>query len=194
MNPAYRKTGKWLSYILRHHPETIGIRLDADGWVAVETLLRQAQAHGQDLSRPLLAAVVAHDDKQRFTFSADGRQIRAAQGHSTAQVAMRLPETCPPALLYHGTARRFLAPIRAQGLLPGSRHHVHLSADTDTARRVGSRHGAPVVLRVDAAAMQATGHVFYHSDNGVWLTATVPAVFLQGWPAEDGGEEGGGKI
>jgi putative RNA 2'-phosphotransferase len=122
--------------------------------------------------------VVARDSKTRYAISDDGLRIRANQGHSLAAVDIALPPATPPATLYHGTASRFVEAIRAAGLLPGSRNHVHLSSSRETAVAVGARHGKPVVLTVDAAAMQAQGHVFYVSDNGVWLTQAVPQVFI----------------
>lgn len=143
---------KFLSYILRHHPESIGITLDSDGWVEINLLLAQAQKHG--------------------------RRIRAAQGHSTAQVSMNLAPQTPPDVLYHGTATRFLDSIMQQGLQAGARHHVHLSANRETAVKVGQRHGKPVVLRVDAAAMHQAGRAFYLSANQVWLTEAVPPQYL----------------
>jgi putative RNA 2'-phosphotransferase len=121
--------------------------------------------------------VVAENDKQRFAFNEDRTRIRASQGHSIA-VDLQLRESEPPALLYHGTASRFLKAILAAGLRAGARHHVHLSADPQTAMRVGARHGFPAVLVVDAARMRADGIVFYQSDNGVWLTAGVKPKYL----------------
>lgn len=125
----------------------------------------------------MLEEVVAGNDKQRFAFSADGLQIRASQGHSV-DVDLALPPTEPPSTLYHGTAERFVASIRTHGLRPGSRNHVHLSADDVTARKVGQRHGTPVVLEVRAQAMSAAGHTFYRSANGVWLTEGVPTEYI----------------
>ena len=121
---------------------------------------------------------MARDSKTRYAISDDGLRIRANQGHSLAAVDIALPPATPPATLYHGTASRFVEAIRAAGLLPGSRNHVHLSSSRETAVAVGTRHGKPVVLTVDAASMQAQGHVFYVSDNGVWLTQAVPQVFI----------------
>lgn len=181
------ETSKYLSYILRHAPDSVGLALDREGWVALDDLLVAAAAAGRPLARDVVLEVVATSDKKRFTLSPDGRLIRAAQGHSTASVAItHLPKT-PPARLFHGTATRFLAAIRAQGLTPQSRHHVHLSPDRATAAAVGTRHGKLVVLVVDAAAMQAQGHEFFQADNGVWLTASVPAAFLAP-NADDAGE------
>lgn len=172
------ETSKYLSYILRHAPESIGLALDREGWVALDDLLAAAAGAGRHLSRDVVLEVIATSDKKRFTLSPDGRLVRAAQGHSTASVAITHVPKAPPARLYHGTATRFLEAIRAQGLTPRSRHHVHLSPDRDTAAAVGTRHGKLVVLVVDAAAMQARGHAFYQADNGVWLTASVPPEFL----------------
>ena len=169
---------KFLSYILRHHPESIGITLDSDGWVEIDLLLAQAQKHGRGISRQELQETVDNNSKKRFTLSEDGCRIRAAQGHSTAQVSMRLAPHTPPDVLYHGTATRFLDSIMRQGLQAGERHHVHLSADRETAVKVGQRHGKPVVLRVDAAAMHQAGWAFYLSDNQVWLTEAVPPQYL----------------
>ena len=169
---------KFLSYILRHHPESIGITLDSDGWVEIDLLLAQVQQHGRSISRQELQETVDNNSKKRFTVSEDGRRIRAAQGHSTGQVRMRLAPQMPPDVLYHGTATRFLDSIMRQGLQAGERHHVHLSADRETAVKVGQRHGKPVVLRIDAAAMHQAGRAFYLSDNQVWLTEAVPPQYL----------------
>lgn len=170
-------TSKLLSYVLRHRPESIGLTLDANGWAEIDDLLVCCAAHGKSLDRALLDRVVAQNDKQRFAFSADGARIRASQGHSIA-VDLALPAVAPPDVLYHGTASRFLKAILADGLHAGGRRHVHLSRDIGTARQVGTRHGFPVVLRVDARRMQGDGHVFYLSANAVWLTDAVPPRYL----------------
>jgi putative RNA 2'-phosphotransferase len=172
------QTSKFLSLILRHAPEKIGLALDAQGWADIGQLLAHAAQHGRHISREQLDDVVARDSKTRYAISDDGLRIRANQGHSLAAVDIDLPPAMPPATLYHGTASRFVEAIRAGGLLPGSRNHVHLSSSRETAVAVGARHGKPVVLTVDAAAMQAQGHLFYVSDNGVWLTQAVPQVFI----------------
>lgn len=174
-------TSKFLSLILRHAPEKIGLALDPQGWADIGQLLALAAQHGRRISREQLDEVVARDSKTRYAISADGLRIRANQGHSLAAVDIGLPPSTPPAVLYHGTASRFVDAIRAGGLLPGSRNHVHLSSNRETAVAVGARHGRPVVLTVDAAAMRAQGHVFYVSGNGVWLTQAVPVAFI-GFP------------
>lgn len=175
------KTSKRLSYVLRHRPDVIGITLTADGWVSIDTLLKALAAHGTRISRATLEQVVAENDKQRFTI--DGDRIRANQGHSV-DVDLGYSPAEPPAELFHGTATRHLGSIYEQGLVKGRRHHVHLSADPATAHKVGSRHGTPVVLRVDAAGLVAAGHVFFVSANGVWLTETVPPGYLaEGGPS-----------
>jgi putative RNA 2'-phosphotransferase len=170
-------TSKLLSYVLRHRPGSIGLALDAYGWAGVEELLARLDAQGKGVDRALLDRVVAENDKQRFAFSEDGTRIRASQGHSI-EVDLQLRAAEPPAVLYHGTASRFLKSILASGLRAGSRHHVHLSADLQTATRVGARHGFPVVLAVDARRMRADGIAFYQSDNGVWLTGPVLPKYL----------------
>lgn len=172
------RASKFLSYVLRHRPDTIGLALDAEGWASVDELLARSQATRTPLTRELLDEVVRTNDKQRFRFSDDGARIRASQGHSVA-VDLALAPQEPPERLFHGTAARFVASIRDVGLQPGSRRHVHLSVDEVTARAVGGRHGAPVVLVVRAAALHRAGHVFYRSDNGVWLVAAVPADFVE---------------
>ncbi len=170
------KVSKYVSKHLRHQPERIGLVLDPHGWVEIEDLLRAASAHGFAFSRAELDHVVAANDKQRF--AVDGTRIRASQGHTVA-VDLGLPEAEPPAYLYHGTVASALDAIRAEGLRPMARHHVHLSPDRETATRVGARRGRPLVLSVDAGAMRAAGHVFRISANGVWLVDAVPPQFLR---------------
>ncbi len=172
------KLSKFLSFVLRHKPQAIGITLDAEGWVAVEELLAAAARHGHSITREQVEEVVATNDKKRFSFSPDGQLIRANQGHSV-EVDLGLVPVEPPELLYHGTVERFLDSIHGKGLLRGNRHHVHLSADRETAARVGQRRGRPVVLVVEAGRMHCEGHEFYRSENGVWLTETVPPEYLQ---------------
>ncbi|GAA2234830.1 RNA 2'-phosphotransferase [Kitasatospora cystarginea] len=172
------KTSKLLSRVLRHDPGAVGVVLDEHGWVRVDSLLAALARHGRRLSRAELDLVVGTNDKKRFAYSEDGASIRASQGHSVA-VDLQLAATEPPPVLYHGTTGRWLDAIFREGLRPMSRQDVHLSADTGTAVRVGSRHGRPVVLAVDAAAMSADGHLFRVSANGVWLTDAVPARYLR---------------
>jgi putative RNA 2'-phosphotransferase len=170
------RTSKFLSLVLRHEPGKIGLELDPQGWVSIEELLSKAVGH-LPLTAELLHQVVRASDKQRFAISEDGTRIRANQGHSVP-VELGLAAQVPPEQLYHGTATRFLDSIRRQGLLRGKRHHVHLSADTETAVKVGVRHGQPVVLIVQAGDMHRAGHAFFRSDNGVWLVEHVPPSFL----------------
>ena len=173
------RTSKFLSYVLRHRPDSIGITLDENGWVEIDELLAAAQRHEKELSRTRLERIVATSDKRRFAISGDGQRIRANQGHSVS-VDLDLTPAVPPKLLYHGTVERFLDSIRAQGLIRGSRHHVHLSPDEKTAQKVGSRRGKPVILIVEAAQMHEAGHTFFRSANDVWLTDEVPPKFLGG--------------
>jgi putative RNA 2'-phosphotransferase len=173
----HRHLSKFLSLLLRHQPQLIGLSLDEAGWTDVDDLLQRLNQHGHPADRALLEAVVAQSDKQRFALSPDGQRIRANQGHSV-QVELGYTPQPPPELLYHGTASRHLEAIRTEGLQRGSRHHVHLSPDADTAHRVGQRHGSPVVLTVRAGEMSRAGHPFFVSDNGVWLVESVPPQFL----------------
>lgn len=153
--PATDATGisRYLSYLLRHAPQSIGLQLDPEGWADIDALLTGVARHGLHLDRATLETVCATNDKQRFALSDDGRRIRAVQGHSTPVVQRRYPTAQPPERLYHGTATRFLDSIRVQGLKPGDRHHVHLSPDIRTALAVGTRYGVPAVLEVDALRM-----------------------------------------
>jgi putative RNA 2'-phosphotransferase len=172
------RLSKKMSLALRHDPARFGLHPDSAGWVPVEGFLAAL-----NITRGELDAVVAGNDKRRFAIrlDADGAErIRANQGHSIP-VDLGLSPVTPPDLLYHGTSAAALGSIRASGLNRGGRHHVHLSADTETARRVGARRaGQVVILTVDAAAMARDGHEFYRSDNGVWLTAAVPPAYLRG--------------
>jgi putative RNA 2'-phosphotransferase len=172
------RVSKLLSFGLRHRPDKLGLRLDAAGWAGVEHVLESLAARGEKLSVEELKQLVATSDKQRFAISEDGRSIRANQGHSIA-VDLGLVAREPPQRLYHGTVERFLERIRTEGLLRGSRTHVHLSIDESTARVVASRRrGVPVILAVRAGEMHADGLAFFLSENGVWLTEHVPARYL----------------
>lgn len=172
------KDSKFLSLILRHEPGKIGLALGEGGWVDVEELLAKLAAAGKRIDRARLEHLVATSDKKRFTLSEDGSRIRAAQGHSV-EVDLALSPAIPPETLYHGTADRFLISIRATGLTKQSRQHVHLSADAETATRVGQRHGRVAVLTVSSGEMHRAGHAFWRADNGVWLTEAVPPHFLR---------------
>jgi len=178
MNDKERtRTSKFLSLVLRHEPEKIGLKLDSAGWVDVDELLIACRFSGYPLQVEELQEVVSTNEKKRFAFSEDGRKIRASQGHSV-EVALGYEPKNPPARLFHGTASRFLPSIREGGLHKGERHHVHLSTDHQTALKVGQRRGESVILTIDAAAMAAGGFTFFLSDNGVWLTDYVPREFI----------------
>lgn len=168
---------KLLSLVLRRQPEALGITLDENGWTDVGTLLEKLRQKGNDVDFDQLRYVVETNSKKRFAFNDDETRIRANQGHSV-EVDLGYVEEVPPPFLYHGTATRFLEAIRANGLKKMNRHHVHLSADKQTAISVGSRHGKPVVLVIRAGDMATARYVFYQSDNGVWLTDNVPASYL----------------
>jgi putative RNA 2'-phosphotransferase len=155
----------------------MGLTLRPGGWVPVDDLLAAANDHGFSISYDELVECVETNDRRRFSFDETGDLIRANEGHSV-EVDLQLEEREPPEVLYHGTVERFLSAILAEGLIKGKRHHVHLSKDVETARRVGARRGKPVVLTVDAGGMHRDGHKFYLSDNGVWLTDAVPSKYL----------------
>ncbi len=168
---------KFLSLILRHRPDSIGLTLDHQGWANIEELVQKGNNTGTQFGREDLLYVVENSNKKRFSISYDGLRIRAAQGHSVP-VELGLSPQKPPSVLYHGTAVQFVESILSEGLKPQNRQHVHLSVDVATAYRVGQRHGKPIILEVQALPMHAVGFIFYIADNGVWLTDHVPADFL----------------
>ena len=171
------KTSKFISLILRHKPEVIGITLDEHGWADVEKLVAGIQ-RTQAFDMEMLEEIVRTDHKQRYSFNEDKTLIRANQGHSVP-VDVELSVIKPPEVLYHGTGQKYVDSIDKIGLIPKSRLYVHLSGDIDTAVKVGSRHGKPVVYRVASGRMEEDGYVFYRSVNGVWLVKEVPVNYLE---------------
>jgi putative RNA 2'-phosphotransferase len=172
------RLSKFLSFVLRHKPQTIGIQLDSAGWVGVAELLRACTEHQVTVSRADLDQVVANDEKSRYEFSPDGLLIRASQGHSIA-VDLGYEVKEPPEFLYHGTVARFIEAVRAEGLKKGQRHDVHLSADRETACQVGRRRGEPIILRIRSREMHQAGYQFRLSTNGVWLTDHIPLPYIE---------------
>ena len=172
-----RSTGKFIALILRHRPEVIGITLDEHGWANTEELIKGI-AKTRDFTMKDLERIVANDEKQRYSFNQDKTKIRANQGHSI-DVDVELKEAVPPEILYHGTGEKYVASIDSQGLKAKSRLYVHLSKDIETAKKVGSRHGRPVVYQIDCKAMSDQGYKFYLSANDIWLTKNVPAAYLK---------------
>ena len=172
-----KETSKFISLILRHKPETIGISLDEHGWAEVSELIAGvSKTHPLDMER--LERIVAEDEKQRYSFNEDKTLIRANQGHSVP-VDVELEKTEPPEILYHGTATKYEEAIDREGLIPKSRLYVHLSGDEETARKVGLRHGKLVIYHVKSGEMSRDGYEFFRSVNGVWLTKAVPAKYLE---------------
>ena len=174
---SLKETSKYMSLILRHKPEAIGISLDEHGWANVDELI-EGIAKTQKFDMYILDEIVRTDEKQRYSFNEDKTKIRANQGHSV-QVDVELEETEPPEELWHGTGEKFVASIDKQGLIPKSRLYVHLSKDAETATKVGSRHGRPVLYIVCSGQMYRDGYKFYLSKNGVWLTKEVPVRYLK---------------
>lgn len=169
---------KYLSFVLRHRPDDIDIKLSTDGWADVEELIAGVNAKGKDMTMDDLCLIVAQDQKQRYSFNQDKTRIRANQGHSI-DIDLKLEPVKPPEYLYHGTAEKNIESIRQLGLQKRQRHHVHLSENEKTAKQVGSRYGKPVILIISAEVMFEAGHEFYCSDNHVWLTDVVPVQFIQ---------------
>lgn len=177
-NSRLVKISKYLSKVLRHQPERIGIKLGPGGWVDVEELLSACAKNKFSVTQAELHEVVAKDDKKRFSFDEKATIIRANQGHSV-EIDLQLEPTLPPDVLYHGTGRGAVESILETGLCKMSRHHVHLSAEITTAKIVGKRKGFPVVFAIDAAGMRSKGFLFYCSENLVWLVEKVPPEYLQ---------------
>ncbi|MFT5534358.1 MAG: putative RNA 2'-phosphotransferase [Candidatus Paceibacteria bacterium] len=178
MSKQYIEISKFLTFVLRHQPDAIGVTLDIEGWVEIAILITAATKDGKMLTPDLIRDVVATSDKKRFAISDDGLRIRAVQGHSTQSVDIKYIEQVPPEFLYHGTATRFLDAIFKEGVMSGSRQYVHLSRDEQTALVVGRRHGSPVVLVIKALLMHEQGFKFFRAENGVWLTSVVPVKFI----------------
>lgn len=177
MTTAEQKS-KVLARWLRHRPDVIGLTVDKHGWTDVADLLAKAATAGIPFTHDELVMLVVENDKQRFSLSPDGTRIRARQGHSI-QVNLKLSVKLPPPVLYHGTVRKFLAAIRKQGLLPGTRRDVHLSATRETAVAVAARRGTPVVLIIETHPLLRDGYQFRCSDNGVWLIPNIPPQYLR---------------
>lgn len=178
MDERLKRISKFLSYVLRHNPNELGLDLDPGGWANMDTLIERARAQGRSLTRPLIHDVISAGDKTRFTLSEDTSKIRANYGHSI-EVDLDLAPTPPPDRLYHGTAQHALPSIRSDGLRPQSRQYVHLSPTPAEAKAVGKRHGPPVVLAIDAPALHDAGYTLYRSTNSVWLTRRVPPQFIR---------------
>lgn len=174
-----KRTGKFVSYILRHHPERIGITLDEHGWADVQELIDGVNSQDRhELTKEILDALVASPDKARYSYNEDQTKIRANHGHSV-RVDVELQPQTPPDILYHGTGEKYVAAIDEIGLIGKSRLYVHLSETTEVATGVGGRHGKPVVYRVRAGEMAKDGYVFFKSLSGIWLTERVPAQYLE---------------
>ncbi|MCP4441243.1 MAG: RNA 2'-phosphotransferase [Aureispira sp.] len=178
MKSDLKRISKFLSLVLRHQPEKIGLTLDSQGWANTQELLEKINKSGTALNLATLQEVVGNNNKKRFAFNPDGSKIRASQGHSI-QIDLGYTPTQPPEFLYHGTATRFLESIQQDGLNKGARHHVHLSKDLPTAKSVGGRHGVPVILTIKAQAMFDDGCKFFVSVNGVWLTDSIPVKYIE---------------
>lgn len=172
-----KEKSKFLSLVLRHNPQTIGINIDQNGWTNVAELLTKAVKRKMFISAEELETIVRENDKKRFSFNDDHTMIRANQGHSI-NIDLNLSATAPPEYLYHGTVSKFIQSIKSEGLKKMSRQHVHLSNDRATAEKVGSRRGIPVILSIRSGAMQQDGYSFFQSDNGVWLTDNVPVDYI----------------
>lgn len=178
MNEQHKKkTSKFLSYVLRHHPELINLNLDENGWANVDELITKATNDSQGFTFEELDEIVEKNDKKRFVFNEDKTKIRANQGHSI-DINLALVPQQPPEFLYHGTAQSNIDSILEKGIEKRSRQHVHLSQDKETANKVGMRHGKPIILTINTQKMSEDGFEFYLSENNVWLTDFVDAKYI----------------
>jgi putative RNA 2'-phosphotransferase len=178
MQKNVKSTSKFLSLVLRHKPEEIGLLLDENGWASVDELIQKINAKGNNIDIDFLNEIVDTNDKKRFAFNDDKTKIRASQGHSI-EIDLDVKPSIPPNVLYHGTATRFVESILKEGLSKQQRQHVHLSEKLETATAVGARHGKPVILIVNAKQMQEDGLLFYQSENNVWLTDNVEVKYIK---------------
>jgi putative RNA 2'-phosphotransferase len=178
MQKNVKSSSKFLSLVLRHKPEEIGLLLDENGWASVDELIQKINAKGNNIDIDFLDEIVDTNDKKRFAFNDDKTKIRASQGHSI-EIDLDVKPSIPPNVLYHGTATRFVESILKEGLSKQQRQHVHLSEKLETATAVGARHGKPVILIVDAKQMQEDGLLFYQSENNVWLTDNVEVKYIK---------------
>lgn len=178
MEKNLKHISKFMSLVLRHRPEEIGLQLDENGWADLQELITKLNTKGANVDEATIHLVVDTNEKKRFAFNDDKTRIRANQGHSV-KVDLQLSPATPPAILFHGTAEHALASIMKDGLLKQDRHHVHLTANRATAVSVGGRHGKPVVLEINAAKMVEAGFEFYVSDNDVWLVEIVLPEYIR---------------
>ncbi|MCT4581613.1 MAG: RNA 2'-phosphotransferase [Flavobacteriales bacterium] len=169
-----KKISKFLSLVLRHKPEKIGLSLDHKGWAKVQELIDKSSFK---IDIEALKEIVDTNNKQRFSFNDDFSLIRANQGHSIP-VDLDLEELSPPAYLYHGTVEKYIGLIQRDGLKKMKRNHVHLSQDRETAEIVGARRGKPIILSIRSGEMSKNGFRFFKSKNGVWLTSEVPEKYI----------------
>ena len=170
------QASKYLSFILRHQPDSIGLELSDEGWANINELIGKTRKF--KLTKELINTVVETNDKKRFLISEDGKRIKANQGHSI-EVKLQLKPVTPPDFLLHGTAERFLESILKEGLTKQKRHHVHLSETQQTAMSVGKRYGKPALLIIDSKQMHGDGFEFLKTENGVWLVDSVPALYIR---------------
>lgn len=180
MNEKNKKQiSKFLSLVLRHQPEYINLELDKNGWADVSELIEKARTRKVNFSAIELNEIVITNDKQRFAFNEDKSKIRANQGHSVKSIDLQLEVVKPPEFLFHGTVLKFMDSIKNTGLQKRSRQHVHLSQDLETATKVGSRRGQPIILKINSGEMYKSNFNFYCSKNNVWLTEDVPVKFIE---------------
>lgn len=180
MKDQLKHISKFMSLVLRHKPEEIGLQLDENGWASVDELITKMKSKGMVVDHETINSVVETNDKKRFAFSDDRTLIRANQGHSI-EIELNLSAITPPEILYHGTTNKYLESIFKEGLKKQSRQHVHLSLTIETAKAVGSRHGKPTILIVNAKRMHDDGYKFYLSENKVWLIDAVPVEYISQW-------------
>ena len=174
------KLSRFLSFLLRHKPESIGLNMDSEGWVNVNELIKKINSDTEyHINKTILEEIVATDNKGRYVFKGKNNDfIRACQGHSIKTIDLKFEDVEPPNVLYHGTSKNNYKLIKTSGIKPMTRQYVHLSKDCETATKVGARHGEVIVLKIDARKMYEDGIKFYKAENGVWLTDFVDTKYF----------------
>ena len=172
-----KKISVKMSWLLRHCQEPLYIDFNG-GWADVKTILSVLKTSYPEVTLDTIKQIVAENKKGRYSFDESGTKIRANQGHSVPGVVIEMESPEPPEFLYHGTAAQFLDAIMREGLKPMKRQYVHISPDYETAVKVGSRHGKPVVLQIRARDFKNDGNELYRSSNGVWQAQYIPPEYF----------------
>ena len=172
----------FISLLLGHKPEVVGLKIDKHGWVYTSELIDSINTHGQySITKKQLERIVADDSKGRYRFNEDKTKIKACQGHSIEWVEPELEYMEPPMYLYHGTTMEAYEKIKKSGaILKMKRHAVHLQEHDDKAWESARRwiNGTPIVLEISAKALWMDGAEFGKTENGIWCVEEVPVRYI----------------